>query len=99
MKKMLQVELMLMFMLTLMIGGDNFLFPESGPKSKIRFFSPGSFYIYVMGSYNHFSPLAECATPFLGFCTDRERTLSASLQKAKSLSKGGFDMEGTRWPK
>jgi hypothetical protein len=59
MKKMLQIKLMLIFMLTLMIGGDGFLFPESKKKSKVRFFSPGSFYIYVMGSYNHFSPLDE----------------------------------------
>jgi hypothetical protein len=59
MKKMLQIKLMLIFMLTLMIGGDDFLFSKSKPKSKVRFFSPGSFYIYVMGSYNHFSPLEE----------------------------------------
>jgi hypothetical protein len=59
MKKMLQIKLMLIFMLTLMIEANGFLFPESKPKSKVRFFSPGSFYIYVMGSYNHFSPLDE----------------------------------------
>jgi hypothetical protein len=59
MKKRLQVGLMLIFMLTLMIGNNDFLFSESKPKSKIRFFSSGSFYIYVMGSYNHFSPLEE----------------------------------------
>ncbi|MGD2087560.1 MAG: hypothetical protein PVH61_15345 [Candidatus Aminicenantes bacterium] len=59
MKKMLQIKLMMIFMLTLMIGVNGLLFPESKPKSKIRFFSPGSFYIYVMGSYNHFSPLWE----------------------------------------
>ncbi len=59
MKKRLQLGLMLIFMLLLMIGGEGFLFPESQPRSKIRFFSPGSFYIYVMGSYNHFSPLEE----------------------------------------
>lgn len=59
MKKILQRGLMLIFMLTLMSGGDGFLFPESKPKSKVRFFSPGSFYIYVMGSFNHFSPLGD----------------------------------------
>lgn len=59
MKKTLQIKLMLMFMLMLMIGVNGCLFPESKPKSKVRFFSPGSFYIYVMGSFNHFSPLEE----------------------------------------
>jgi hypothetical protein len=59
MKKMPQVGLVLIFMLTLMIDGNDLLFSGSKPKSKIRFFSPGSFYIYVMSSYNHFSPLAE----------------------------------------
>ena len=59
MKKTLQIRLMLMFMLMLMIGVNGFLFPESKPKSKVRFFSPGSFYVYVMGSYNRFSPLDE----------------------------------------
>ncbi|MFC2146371.1 hypothetical protein ACFLRT_03315 [Acidobacteriota bacterium] len=53
------VKFLLIFMLTLMIGVNGFLSPESKPKSKIRFFSPGSFYVYVMGSYNHFSPLEE----------------------------------------
>jgi hypothetical protein len=56
---MLQIKLMLIFMLTLMIGGEDFLISASKPKSMIRFFSPGSFYIYVMGSYNHFSPSEE----------------------------------------
>lgn len=59
MKKIPQIKLMLIFMLTLMIGVNGFLSPESKPKSKIKFFSPGSFYIYVMGSFNHFSPLEE----------------------------------------
>lgn len=59
MKKTLQIRLMLMLMLMLMIGVNGFLFSKSKPKSKVRFFSPGSFYIYVMGSYNHFSPLGE----------------------------------------
>lgn len=56
---MLQIRLMMIFMLTLMIGGEDFLISASKLKSKIRFFSPGSFYIYIMGSYNHFSPLEE----------------------------------------
>ena len=59
MKKTLQIRLMLMLMLMLMIGVNGFLFPGSNPKSKVRFFAPGSFYVYVMGSYNHFSPLDE----------------------------------------
>jgi hypothetical protein len=59
MKKRLQIGLMLIFMLLLMNGSEGFLFPGSQPRSKIRFFSPGSFYIYVMGSYNHFSPSEE----------------------------------------
>jgi len=77
MKKTLQIRLMLMFMLMLMIGVNGFLFPESKPKSKVRFFAPGSFYVYVMGSYDHFSPLdeyylelgpdsADAFTPILG---------------------------------
>lgn len=57
MRKMLPVRLMVIFLLTLLIGNNDFLFPGSKPKSKITFFSPGSLYIYVMGSYNHFSPL------------------------------------------
>ena len=59
MKKRLHVGLMLIFMLMLMMGSEDFLFPGSQPRSRIRFFSPGSFYIYAMGSYNHFSPLEE----------------------------------------
>jgi len=59
MKKMLQVVLILIFTLTSMIGSNDFLFSGPKPRSKIKFFSPGSFYIYVMGSYNHFSPLGE----------------------------------------
>ncbi len=57
-KKMMQTRLILIFMLLPAIGGGSFLLAESSskPKSMIRFFSPGSFYIYVMGSYNHFSP-------------------------------------------
>lgn len=59
MKKILQIKLILIFILTLMIGGDGFLLSKSKSKSKVRYFSPGSFYIYVLGSYNHFSPLDE----------------------------------------
>jgi len=59
MKKRLHVGLMLIFMLMLMMGSEDFLFPGSQPRSRIRFFSPGSFYIYAMGSYNYFSPLEE----------------------------------------
>ncbi len=50
MKKSLKI--MLMVMLTVTSGW--LAFPRS--KSKVIFFAPGSFYVYVMGSYNHFVP-------------------------------------------
>jgi hypothetical protein len=52
MKKKIQIALIFMFLLTLAGGG--LLYPKS--KSNIRFFSPRSLYIYVMGSYHYFVP-------------------------------------------
>jgi opacity protein-like surface antigen len=49
-----KVQRVLIFLVLLALVHGMFLYPKS--KSKIRFFSPRSFYIYVMGSYHYFAP-------------------------------------------
>ncbi len=50
MKKLFQPALIIILILT----GEGWLFSKG--KSRVTFFAPGSFYVYVMGSYNHFVP-------------------------------------------
>lgn len=53
MKKLLQY--MFIFALTLIIA-ESFLSSQSKSTSTVKFFAPRGLYIYVMGSYNRFSP-------------------------------------------
>ena len=41
--------------LVLALAGGT-LFSQSKPKSRVRWFSPGSLYIYILGSFNRFTP-------------------------------------------
>ena len=49
-----KIPIALIFMILFILAGRGQLFPKS--QSIIRFFSPRSLYIYLMGSYNYFTP-------------------------------------------
>lgn len=63
MKKIIFVVLIAAVIASGCLFGENSYARGSKRKSDVRFFQPGSFYIYVMGSYTHLSPPVDLFLP------------------------------------